>query len=117
MVEQKRVDAANLSIFTMGNDEDDATGILPDAAKLLWKAKIRAGMAALEAPKKRSPFRKGFYWVFNVWGFAAQTLSPASPPVSYGTTWAAFASFIQMVEDRLKAMEELEEEIDAEAVQ
>lgn len=98
-----------LTILTTGNDDDDSTGILPDELKLLWKGKIRAALARLEAPKNRSAFRKGFYWAFNVFGFAALTLSPASPPVSYGTTWAGFASYVEKVEEKLNTMYEEED--------
>ena len=99
---------SKLTIIMMGSDDDDSTGILPDETKRLWKTKIGAAIAKLEAPKKRSLFREGFYWAFNVWGFAAQTLSPASPPVSYGTTWAGFASYVQRFEAKLAAMQALE---------
>ncbi len=110
MVEQKRVDYTKLTIITMGHDDDDSTGILPDEAKRLWVTKIRAAIVGLESPKKRSAFRKGFYWSFNTWGFAAQTLSPASPPVSYGATWAGFASYVERVETKLAEMEEDDDE-------
>ena len=106
---------SKLTIITMGNDDDDSTAILPDETKRLWKDKIRAAIAKLEVPKKQTLFRKGFYWAFNVWGFAAQTLSPASPPVSYGTTWVGFASYVQRFEDKLAAMQTLEEEDDEDA--
>lgn len=117
MVAEKRVDVAKLFVLMTGRDDDDSTGILPDETKLWWKTKIREGIAKLEAPRKRSLFRKSFYWTFNVWGFAAQTMSPASPPVGYGTTWTAFASYVQRVEAKLAALEEEEEEEEDAGVQ